>query len=58
LENVICELCGDVTLRYEPMASGDVERSAFGGHRQEPFLRKLLEFADEESVDQPSSFAR
>lgn len=29
LERVICEQCGDVTIRYESMISGDVSRSQF-----------------------------
>lgn len=57
LESVICEVCGDITHRYEPMASGDVERSAFEQRRQEPFLKKLIELVDEETADQASSLA-
>ena len=29
LERVICEDCGDVTIRYESMISGDLDRSMF-----------------------------
>jgi hypothetical protein len=29
LERVICETCGQVTLRYESMISGDIQRSQF-----------------------------
>ena len=29
LERVICEDCGDVTIRYESMISGDLDRSKF-----------------------------
>jgi hypothetical protein len=29
LERVICEDCGDVTVRYESMISGDVDRLQF-----------------------------
>lgn len=29
IERVICETCGDVTIRYESMISGDVDRSKF-----------------------------
>jgi hypothetical protein len=28
-ERVLCEDCGDVTIRYESMISGDVDRSKF-----------------------------
>jgi hypothetical protein len=29
LERVICEGCGDITIRYESMISGDITRSQF-----------------------------
>ncbi len=29
LERIICEDCGDVTVRYESMISGDLDRSKF-----------------------------
>lgn len=29
LERVICEECGDVTIRYESMIPGDISRSQF-----------------------------
>ncbi|MEA1903251.1 MAG: hypothetical protein U9N56_06975 [Actinomycetota bacterium] len=29
LERVICEDCGHVTVRYESMIAGDIDRSAF-----------------------------
>lgn len=29
LERVVCEDCGDVTIRYESMISGDVDRAKF-----------------------------
>ena len=41
LERVICEDCGDVTVRYSSAISGDVVRSQFA--RQSGFLHKLLD---------------
>lgn len=41
LERVICEQCGHVTVRYESMISGDVERSQFPRRADERARRSI-----------------
>lgn len=42
LERVVCEDCGDVTVRYQSTISGKPTRDQFARHADELFLKKLL----------------
>lgn len=51
VERVICEQCGDMTIRYESMISGDVDRKAFARRSEGAFLKNLIELSLENDSD-------
>ena len=55
VEMVVCEQCGDVTVRYESMIRADLSREDFARHLDDRFLKKLLDIIEEEdaSLEEP-----
>ena len=50
VELVVCDQCGDVTIRYESMIRSDLSREDFAGHSEEKFLKKLIDLIEQEDL--------